>query len=138
MKKGIGPFKLGAPKGVGKMYKAGPAKKAGDGKKPIVNTDEMGRKGHFNPTTKKTRGHRNARASYESEYSENYQNVTQFNPNTGRHKKIGYKEGEMRSKFKRDAVMGLRKDAYMARDGRTGYGQTKNNFGVKKPKLNIK
>ena len=40
MKQGIGPFKLGAPKGVGKMYKAAPAKKNGKtygGKKPAVN-----------------------------------------------------------------------------------------------------
>lgn len=130
MKKGIGPRGLGAPKSAAKMYGKSPAKQ--------VNTDEMGREGHFNPRTKRTRGDRNARASYESEYAKDYQNVTQFNKNTGTHKKIGYKEGEMRSKFKRDTVMGLRKDAYMARDGRTGYGQTKNNFGVKKPKVKIK
>jgi hypothetical protein len=37
MKKGIGPRGLGAPKSAAKMYGDSPAKKMGDGKKPIVN-----------------------------------------------------------------------------------------------------
>ena len=128
MKKGIGPYGYGAPKGVGKMYKAGPAKKAGDGKKPIVNTDEMGRKGHFNPVTKS-----GVYKAGETEYAKPYQNKTYSTKGQRRQGVRGYSIGDAESDRQRrtryDNVMGLRGQAYLAKE---------NNFGVKKPKVNIK
>ena len=127
MKKGIGPNNLGAPKGVGKMYKAAPAKKTGDGKKPIVNTDEMGRKGSFNISTE------DGIKLGETDYSQPYQNKElSFKSQKKRGIRgytIGDQETEMKSKFRRDNVIGMRAEAYMAKE---------NNFGVKKPKVNIK
>ena len=44
----------------------------------------------------------------------------------GRAEKIGYQEDRMHRTHKRDAIMGLRADAYTA---------NANNFGVKKPQV---
>ncbi len=119
MRKGIGPQGLGACKSPAKMYGAkSPAKQT---KK--ANTDEMGREGHFNPYTKKTKGSKSPYASIDSQYTEKYQNKT-----VGR-EKVGYKEERMRSNSKRDNVIGLRAEAYK---------NNENKFGVKKPKANIK
>ena len=134
MRKGIGPNNLGAPKGVGKMMDS-PAKQA---KK--VNTDEMGREGHFNPTTARTKRAFNNYANRESEFSEPYQNQlvrpkriedkNVYGPAGYKAvKKIGVVENKMKRQHKYNSVMGLRADAYTAKA---------NNFGVKKPKVNIK
>lgn len=102
-----------------KMYRGG-------GK---VHTDEMGRKGHFNPFTKKTRGERSYSAPMDSEYSEDYQNKTvRGKGKMALPKQIGYQEKKRKSDFKRDAVLGLRADAYKSRQ---------NKFGVSKPKVKI-
>ena len=128
MKQGIGPFKLGVSKSAVKMYKAGPAKKAGDGKKPIVNTDEMGRKGHFNPVTKSS-----VYKAGETEYAKPYQNKTYSTKGQRRQGVRGYSVGDAESDMQRrtryNNVMGLRGQAYIAKE---------NNFGVKKPKVKIK
>lgn len=112
-----------APETVAKL-KTDPPKKA--------HTDEMGREGHFNPYTEKTKGSGRSYTPIESEYPEKYQNKIVGGATgdkftvTG---KIGYKEEQRKSNFKRDNVMGLRAEAYQDRA---------NNFGVKKPKANIK
>jgi len=127
MKNGIGPHGLGAPKGVGKMYKAAPAKKTGDGKKPIVNTDETGRKGSFNISTK------DGIKLGETNYSQPYQNKElSFKSQKKRGIRgytIGDQETDMHRKHRYNTVTGMRAEAYMAKE---------NNFGVKKPKVNIK
>jgi len=127
MRKGTGPRELGVPKGVGKMY--GAKSVAKQIKK--ANTDEMGREGHFNPYTKKTKGSGRGFASIDSNYTEKYQNkiVGNFSRDGKYPKKVGYQEERMRSNFKRDNVMGLRAEAYQ---------NNENNFGIKKPKANIK
>ena len=127
MKKGIGPQGLGASKSPAKMYGAkSPAKQT---KK--ANTDEMGREGHFNPHTKKTKGSKSPHASVDSQYTKKYQNaiVKPTSIESGYSKKAGYQEERMRSNSKRDNVMGLRAEAYK---------NNENKFGVKKPKANIK
>ena len=87
-----------------------------------VHTDELGRRGHFNPFTKKTKGAKSGHAPYDSEYSKDYQNKVVGAPA----KKIGHNEEKLRSGFKRDTILGLRAEAYKNRQ---------NKFGVKKPKL---
>ena len=102
------------------------AKKAKKAKK--VNTDEMGREGHFNPTTARTKRAFNNYANRESEFSEPYQN--QLVRGKGKAvKKIGVVENKMKRQHKYNSVMGLRAEAYTA---------NANKFGVKKPKVNIK
>jgi len=127
MKKGIGPQGLGASKSPAKMYGAkSPAKQT---KK--ANTDEMGREGHFNPYTEKTKGSGRGFAPIDSNYTEKYQNkiVGNFSRDGKYPKKVGYQEERMRSNSKRDNVMGLRAEAYQ---------NNENKFGVKKPKAKIK
>ncbi len=119
MRKGIGPQGLGAPKSPAKQTKK-------------AHTDEMGREGHFNPYTKRTKGSRSSYAPIDSEYSEKYQNKIvggSTRDSSGVPGKIGYKEERRKSNFKRDNVMGLRAEAYQNKA---------NNFGVKKPKAKIK
>jgi len=138
MKKGIGPRGLGAPKSAAKMYGKSPAKQTGDGKKPIVHTDEMGRKGHFNPYTKDSKSmggqHRtHPRNAGRTEYSKDYQNVFIRNTSGDRSKGIGASIGDnehtMKRKHKFNNVMEMRRNAYDSHQS---------NFGVKKPKVNIK
>ena len=127
MKKGIGPQGLGASKSPAMMKSVkSPTKQT---KK--ANTDEMGREGHFNPYTKKTKGSGRAHAPIDSNYTEKYQNATvkPTSIESGYSKKVGYQEERMRSNSKRDNVMGLRAEAYK---------NNENKFGVKKPKANIK
>jgi hypothetical protein len=128
MKKGIGPRGLGAPKSAAKMYGAkSPAKQT---KK--AHTDEMGREGHFNPTTARTKGDRlNSRADTETQYPNKYQNaiVKPTSRASGYSKKAGYQEDNMRRTHKHDTIMGGRAEAYTIKE---------NKFGVKKPKAKIK
>lgn len=119
MRKGIGPQGLGAPKSPLKQTKK-------------AHTDEMGRKGHFNPFTATTKGDRlNSRSSIDSEYSENYQNkvVGKWDRDGGYPQKVGYQEAGMRRDHKFDTIMSGRANAYTIKE---------NNFGIKKPKANIK
>ena len=107
-----------------KMYKGG-------GK---VHTDEMGRRGHFNPFTKRTKGATSDRAETEPNYSKAYQNkiIGSYSRGSKRlslPKTIGYQEDQIRSNHKYNSVMGLRAEAYNA---------NKNKFGIKKPKIKIK
>lgn len=122
MKKGIGPQGLGASKSPTKMYGA---------KSPAKQTNEFGEKGQFNPISKSTKGSYRDRAEVDSNYSQDYQNeiVGKYDRKGGYSKKVGYQEEGMRRSHNYDSVMGLRAQAYKARE---------NNFGVKKPKTNIK
>ena len=117
------------PQALQDAIKAAPESPAKQTKK--AHTDEMGRKGHFNPSTKKTKGSRRAHAHVDSQYTEKYQNaiVKPTSIESGYSKKVGYQEERMRSNSKRDNVMGLRAEAYQ---------NNKNKFGVKKPKASIK
>jgi hypothetical protein len=96
-----------------------------------VHTDEMGRKGHFNPFTKKTRGASSRFAPVDTQYPSEYQNkiLKPTSRASGYAKKVGYQEEKMRSGFKMDSVLGLRRDAYQS---------NQNNFGVKKNKVKIR
>jgi hypothetical protein len=93
-----------------------------------VHTDEMGREGHFNPYTAQTKASQRPHAAVDSKYTKKYQNKVIESTDGGRAEKIGYKEDRMHRTHKRDAIMGLRADAYTA---------NANNFGVKKPQVNI-
>ena len=127
MKKGIGPQGLGAPKSAAKMYGAkSPAKQT-----EKAHTDEMGREGHFNPYTKRTKGASSPHASVDTQYPSEYQNkiLKPTSRESGYAKKVGYQEEKMRSGFKTESIMGSRADAYQS---------NKNNFGIKKPKASIK
>ena len=111
--------------GIMKAKKKALKKYKGGGK---VHTDELGRKGHFNPFTKRTKGANKDRSEIDGTYAQDYQNkiVGGYDRKGGYSKKIGYNEERMRSNHKYDSVMGLRADAYKAKA---------NNFGVKKPKV---
>ena len=128
MKKGIGPQGLGAPKSAAKMYNSPAKKKGPEGK--VVNTDELGRKGSFNPYEKRTAGENKFSSRVDSDYSKDYQNkVVGKYTKTTLPEQIGHQEKTRRRKHRADNVMGLRAEAYQARE---------NNFGVKKPKAKIK
>ena len=109
--------------------KSAPTKKVIGPEKSVkkVNTDEMGREGHFNPYTAQTKASKRPHAAVDSKYTKKYQNKV-IEPTDGRAEKIGYKEDRMRRTHKSDAVMGLRGEAYTAKA---------DNFGIKKPKVNI-
>lgn len=94
-----------------------------------VHKDEMGREGHFNPFTKRTRGATSDRAETEGVYPKKYQNkiIGSYNKGSMR-QKVGYQEDKIRSNHKYNSVMSLRADAYRAKE---------NNFGIKKPKVKI-
>ena len=114
--------------GIMKAKKKALKKYKGGGK---IHTDELGRKGHFNPWTKRTKGADKDRSEIDSTYAQDYQNkiVGGYDRKGGYSKKIGYQEERRRSNHKYDSVMGLRAQAYTARE---------NNFGVQKPKPKIK
>jgi hypothetical protein len=93
-------------------------------KKTTLSTKD--KDGQFSARTKRTKGARSPYARYDSEYSKKYQNEM-----VGRgfdSQRIGYQEERMRSKDKFDKSMGLRAEAYQARE---------NKFGVKKPKAKV-
>lgn len=117
--------KMGYMKKGGKVYQAG-----GKVKKSTANTDELGREGHFNPMSKSTKGSYRDRAEVDSNYSKDYQNeiVGKYDRKGGYSKKVGYQEEGMRRNHKYDNVMGLRAEAYKARE---------NKFGVEKPKAKV-
>jgi hypothetical protein len=126
MKKGIGPRGLGSP---AKMYGA---------KSPAKQTNEFGEKGQFNPYTEDSKSmggqHRtHPRNAGRTKYGKEHQNVyvrnTSGDISKGVGASIGDKEHTMRRKNKTSNVMGLRAEAYKARE---------NGFGVKKPKVSIK
>jgi len=108
------------------MQSGGTVKK----KKTTVNTDELGRKGSFNPYTKLTKGSRRSYSQVDSEYPEDYKNkvVGPTSRESGYAKKIGYQEQRMRGADRADKVMGLRAEAYKNRE---------NKFGVKKPAAKV-
>jgi len=110
--------------------KAAPESPAKQTKK--AHTDEMGRKGHFNPTTARTKGDRlNSRSDTESTYPNKYQNaiVKPSSRERGYAKKVGYQEDNMRRTHKYDTIISGRANAYTVKE---------NNFGIKKPKASIK
>lgn len=117
------------PQALQDAIKAAPESPAKQTKK--AHTDEMGRKGHFNPMSKSTKGSRRNRAEVDSNYSKDYQNeiVGKYDRKGGYSKKVGYQEEGMRRSHKYDNVIGLRGEAYKARE---------NKFGVEKPEANIK
>ena len=143
MSKGIGPNKLGSPNKMGHMSKSAAkimkkspleigmdksaVKKMHDGKKPIVNTDEMGRKGHFNPFTKD--GVKLGKTDYSQPYQNKELSLKSQKKRGIRGYTMGDQEKEMKSKFRRDNVIGMRAEAFTAKE---------NKFGIKKPKVNIK
>jgi len=99
-----------------------------------VHTDEMGRKGHFNPFTKRTKGANADRAETDGTYPKDYQNKIVGSYRKGSKKlslpqTIGYQEDKIRSNHKYNSVMGLRAQAYKA---------NQNNFGIQKPKAKLK
>ena len=109
----------------GKKYQGGGKVKK---KKTIVNTDELGRRGSFNPTTKVTKGARDRYSALDGQYSEDYRNKVVGGGRKSLPQTIGYQEDRMRSRDKYDKTMGLRAEAYQARE---------NKFGVKKPKAKV-
>jgi len=122
MKKGIGPQGLGASKSPAKMYGA---------KSPAKQTDEISREKQFNPMTEFAPHYdRRGTESETAKYGRKYQNVI-IEPTTSRGypKKIGYMEEGMRADHKFDSVMSSRASGRKVRG---------NNFGIKKPKVNIK
>ena len=114
------------------MQSGGTVKK----KKTTVNTDELGRKGSFNPYTKdvKSMSGKNRtsfRNAGKTDYSEKYQNKwvrTTKDPRVSRGSTIGDQEHTMHRRHKVDSVMGLRAEAYKNRE---------NKFGVKKPAAKV-
>jgi hypothetical protein len=110
--------------------KSAPTKKVIGPEKSVkkVNTDEMGREGHFNPYTAQTKASKRPHAAVDSKYTKKYQNKVIESTDGGRAEKIGYQEDRMHRTHKSNAVMGLRADAYTAEE---------NNFGIKKPQVNI-
>jgi hypothetical protein len=118
--------KMGYMKKGGKVYQGG-----GKVKKSTANTDELGREGHFNPYTKKTKGANSLRAGLTTQYPEKYQNEIvgkRSHDRPGYPEKVGSKEQRMRNKHKTDSVMSLRAEAYQNR---------KNKFGVEKPEAKV-
>ena len=126
----VGNQETNLPEGLKNAIKATPGKMMDSPTKQTkkVNTDEMGREGHFNPYTAQTKASKRPHAAVDSKYTKKYQNKVIESTDGGRAEKIGYQEDRMRRTHKSNAVMGLRADAYKA---------NANNFGVKKPEVNI-
>lgn len=109
-------------KAVKKYQKGGKVKKSY--KKTSLSTKDQ--EGSFSARTKRTKSANSPFASIDSEYTQKYQNKIVGKGGTA--KRIGYQEERMRSRDKFDKVMGLRAEAYQARE---------NKFGTKKPKAKV-
>jgi hypothetical protein len=122
MKKGIGPQGLGAPKSAAKMYGA---------KSPAKQAKPLSREKQFNPTTEFAPYYDRRGTEPETKpYLRKYQNaIIEPTTPTGYPQKAGWMEEGMHADHKFDQVMELRASGRKVRG---------NNFGIKKPKVNIK